>query len=88
MYRLVASGGPTRALLNADGMIRASNEQPGAADLLHVAFQAEIRVAFSKKFGINGAVHLMTGRAAFTKRFVFEDGGTTLARMAAEAHVV
>lgn len=88
MNRFVASSGPAGALLHADGVVRTADEEPAATDLLHVAFQAEIRIALGQQLGINGAVDLVTGRAAFAQGFMLEDRGATLSRVTAETHVV
>jgi hypothetical protein len=44
MYGLVAAPGPAGALLDAQGVIGASDEDPGSVNLLEVAFHAEVGV--------------------------------------------
>lgn len=86
--RFVASGRPAGALLHAHSVIGTANEEPAATDLLHVAFEAEIRVALSQQLGINRAMDRVTGGAAFAHGFMLKDRRTTLSWVAAEAHVI
>ena len=45
MDGFVATGGPTGALLNSQGVIGASDQELGAGDALEMAPQAEIGIA-------------------------------------------
>src|SRR5260370_42675777 len=75
----------TGALLRAGGRVRPADEEPAVADLLEMAFQAQVRVAFSQHLGVDGAVGGMADGAAFTHGLVFEPVGAALSRMAPDA---
>ena len=66
MNGFVATSRPAGALLDAQGMVRTPNENLTAADLLEVAFQAEIRIAHREHLGVHRAMGRVTNRASFT----------------------
>jgi hypothetical protein len=84
----MTSCSPASALLKAERVVRTANEEPCATDLLHVAFQTEVCIAFGQQFGIHRAVDFVAGRAAFPDRFVFENLGTALRGVAAKTHII
>src|SRR5208282_3594968 len=73
MNGLVTAGRPASALLDAQGVIGAADENLPAADLLEVAFQAEVGVARRQEFCIDRSVGSVAGGASFAHRFVLED---------------
>src|SRR5690349_7086666 len=73
MNRFMAARSPTSALLNAQGVIRAANEQATGVDLLEMAFQTEIGVPHGKQLCIHRTVRRVTNRAALTDCFVLEN---------------
>jgi hypothetical protein len=85
MYRLVATGSPASALLQTQRMVRSTNQQLAAADLLKVASQAKVRIANLKHLGIDRAVSGVASRAPFAQGLVLEHERSALGGMAAEA---
>jgi hypothetical protein len=88
MDRFVATPGPAGALLEAQGVVRSANEKLAAANLLEVAFQAEVRVANRQQLGVYRTVRRVTDGASFAEGFVFEDIRTALCGMTAKAALV
>ena len=88
MNGLVTAGRPASALLDAQGVIGAADENLPAADLLEVAFQAEVGVARRQEFCIDRSVGSVAGGASFAHRFVLEDERPALGGMAADAAFV
>ena len=80
----MAAGRPTGALLYSSGMIGPADQQATASDTLEMTFQAEVVVANSEEFGINGSVRIVASRAPFTDGFVFKDKRTALGLVTAE----
>ena len=84
----MATGGPTSALLNAQRMIRAANQQASRIDLLEMAFQTKVRVAHREEFCVYRAVRGVTNGAAFARGFVLENVRATLRLVTSEAALV
>ena len=80
----MAAGVPAGALLQTDGMVRAANQNPAAADLLEMALHAEVGIPRREQFGIYGTVRSVAHGAAFVHGFVFENFRAALRRMARE----
>ncbi len=88
MDRLVATGGPAGAFLHPEGVIGASDQQPAPADLLEVAFHAQVGVADGQEFGIHRTVSRMANGATLARRFVLKHVRSALRGMAAKASFV
>ena len=89
MYGLVAAGGPAGALRQALRVVGTADEKlPGTGLLDEVTFQTQIRVPLGQQLGIDRAVRVVAGGAAFAQGFVFEHERTLLGRMAAQAHFI
>ena len=70
----VAAGRPARAKRDAGGMGPAADEKLSGyarGRRLSMAPQAQIRIRFQQRFGIDGAMRVVTGRAAFAQGRVF-----------------
>ena len=74
--------------MDAQGMVRASDEKLAVADLLKVAFKTEVGVTNSEQLGVHRAMRRMAGGAAFAQGIVFEHIGPALLGVAAEAIVI
>lgn len=81
----MTAGGPASALLDAQRVVRTADEKRAAADLLEMAFQTQVGVAFGEQFGVDRAMRGMTGRAAFMHGLVLEYERPALGGMAAKA---
>jgi hypothetical protein len=79
----VATRVPAGAALEEGGVVEAADEDLAAGRLLlEMALKAEGGIALGEEPGIDGAVGMMAGGAAFAHGFVFEDVGTALGGMA------
>src|SRR5208283_1552144 len=76
---------PAGALAQPRGMIHPADQNRPVLDLLEVAFQTQVRVAFGEQFDIDAAVRGMAGGAAFAHGLVLKDKRSLLGRMALEA---
>jgi len=76
---------PAGALLQAQGVIRATDEDGSATNLLEVAFEAKVGIAHGQHPGIDAAMCGMAGGAAFAQRLMFKYVRTTLGWMALQA---
>ena len=87
MDGLVATGAPAGALAQARRVIHPADQdgRPAVLDLLEMAFQTQVRVAFGEHFGVDAAVRGMAGGAAFAQRLVLKDKWPLLGRMALDA---
>ena len=77
----MASRRPAGALLQAQGVIRTTDEDASALNLLEVAFEAEVGVAHGQHPGIDAAMGRMAGGASFAQRLMFKHVRTALGRM-------
>src|SRR5580698_10078085 len=88
----MATGAPTSAAGEESPatalMEKVSNGYAGCGLLLVVTAQAKILIARHEHFLIHTAVGIVTGSAAFTEGFVFEDMRTALLSVAPEAGLV
>ena len=66
-------------------MQNATNINLSTFNLLEVAFQTQVRVAFSEHLGVDAAVRGMAGGAAFAQGLVLKNKRALLGRMALEA---
>jgi len=64
-------------------MVLSADEKLAPADLLEVAFQTQVGVAFRQQLGIDRAVRGVTGRAALVQGLVLE----LPARIASETEI-
>ena len=85
MNGFVTARRPTSALLQAQRMVRPTNPDGPALDLLEVAFEAQVRVAHSEHLGVDRAVGTVARRAAGVQRFMFEDKRSALGGMTLQA---
>lgn len=84
----MASRAPASALLNPQSVVGAADQEFSALNLLEVTFQTEIGIANTEQLGVDRAVRIMTGGAAFARGIMLEGIGTPLLRVTAQAHVV
>jgi len=78
----VAAGTPAGTLAQTRSMVHAADENRPALDLLEVAFQTKVRIAFGEQFGVDAAVRGMAGGAAFAQGFVLKNKRPLLGGMA------
>jgi hypothetical protein len=79
----VTTGIPAGAALEEGGVIEAADEDLAAGCLLlEMALHAEGGVALGEEFGVDRAMGVVAGGAAFAHGFVFEDVGPTLCGVA------
>ena len=88
MHGFMAARVPTRALLQSHRMIRAADQNPAAADLLEMAFHAQVRVPRREHLRVHRTVRRVTNRATLAQRLMFKSLRTPLRRMAAQAALV
>src|SRR5579859_7907307 len=88
MDRLVATAGPAGALLEAQGVIGTTDEDAVAADLLEVAFEAQIGITHREQLGIDCTVRGVADGATFSGSLVLENVRPALLGMAAETALV
>src|SRR5215472_11879973 len=88
MDGFVTTGRPARALLDAQGVVRASDEKLAVADLLKVAFKTEVGVTNGEQLGVHRPMRCMAGGATFAQGIMFEHIRPTLLRVAPEAIVI
>ena len=86
----MTTGAPTGASSQSTGraMIGTANDNPGGGLLLEMAFETQIGVARDQHLVVDGAVRVMTGRAAFAHRFMFEHKWPALRGVALAAGVM
>ena len=63
-------------------MVHPTNQNRPALNLLEMAFQTQVCIAFGEHLGVDAAMRGMAGGAAFTQGFVFKNKGALLRRMA------
>ena len=85
MHCFVTTGGPAGALAHLTAVRKTTDQDRAVLDLLKMALQAKVRVAFGEELGVHAAVGVMAGDAAFARCFVFKDVRATLRGMALEA---
>ena len=79
VHRRMAAGAPASALAKARRVIELTDHDGALLGLnLRVAFQAQIVIALDEHLGMDRAVRLMTGDAAFTHGFVAKNERTRL----------
>src|SRR6266699_3228728 len=88
MDGFVAAAVPAGALLYAQGVIGATDENPGPAKLLEVAFHTQVRVANGKHLGVHRTMRGMADGAAFPRGLMLENVRTALRGVTAEAAFV
>jgi len=88
MHGFMAACGPTSALAQSRGVIRAADPDSPATHLLEVTFQTQIRVAHGQHLRLDGPVRLMAGGATFAHRLVLEHKRTALGGMALQTGFV
>ena len=79
---------PARALLNARRVVRTTDQDASAPDLLEMTFETEIRVARGEHLGIDAPMSVVTRRTTFFHCFVFENIRATLGGMTLKAIVL
>src|SRR5688572_21697145 len=86
----MATGAPTGASPQSAGgaVIGTANDNPGRGLLLEVALETKVSVARHQHLVVDRSVWIVTGRATFAHRLVFEDKRTTLGGVATAAGVV
>jgi hypothetical protein len=72
---------PAGALLQAQGVIRATDEDGSAPNLLEVAFEAKVGIAHGQHLGVDAAMGRMAGGTTLAQRLVFEYIRTALGGM-------
>ena len=83
MDGFVASGRPAGALLQASGVIFATDEDCSTRSLLlEVAFEAKVGIAHGEHLGVDAAMGGMADGATFLHRLVFEYVRPALGRVA------
>ena len=88
VYGLVAPGGPAGSLLDANRMVRTSDQNPPAPHLLEVAFEAEIVIPHREHLLIDRSVRVVAGRASFANGFVLEHERASHRGMARQAVLI
>src|SRR5262245_60005472 len=88
MHGLVASGGPTRTLLDANRMVGTPNQNPAAPHLLEMTVDAQVVISRHEHLLVDGAMGIMAGGASVAHGFVFEDERTPLRGMTPEAVLI
>ena len=72
MHRSVAGRTPARRAAHVLRVVLIANEKTSTPLHLRVATEAKIWIRLHEHLLIDGAMRLMTRRAAFAQRFVFE----------------
>lgn len=87
MDSLVAACRPAAALLDEpeSGVIDPSNHEGVLPFFGEMTLQAQVGIGHLKHFGIHASMRLVTGRAPFTHRFMFEGKRSGLGWMAIRA---
>ena len=81
----MAARAPAGALAQTRRVIHAADQNGPALDFLDMAFQTQVRVAFSQHLGIDAAVRRVAARAAVAHRLVFKHKQPFLRLMALRA---
>lgn len=85
MHGLMASCGPTRTLLHANGVVGTSDQNPPAPHLLEMAVDAQVVISRHEHLLVDGAMGIMADGAPVAHGFVFKDERTPLRGMTPEA---
>ncbi len=88
MNRFVTPRCPTGAYLDPGCVVRTPDEDPAVIDLLEMTLQTQSGIALGQQLGIDGAMSLVTGRAAFTNGFVLENVRAALRGVASDTEIV
>ncbi len=88
MNRFVTAGGPTGTYLDAGRVVGTANEDSAVIDLLEMTLQTEIGIALGQQLGIDRAMGLVTGRAAFANGFVLENVRAALRGVTSDTEIV
>ena len=73
MHRLVTAGRPAGALLQPQRVIGTADQNLGPVYCSKWHLQAKIGVPLHQQFGIDRAVRVVAGRAAFAQRLMFKN---------------
>jgi hypothetical protein len=84
----MTTGTPASALTQENRMQSVANVNFSRVLHLGMAFETEIRVTFDQQLAIDGAVRVMTNRAALPQGFMFEHNWTGLFAMTLGATIV
>ena len=79
---------PARALLHAQGVVGAANENLTPSDLLEMAFHAQVGIANREHLSVHRAMRGVANRAPFPRGFVLENVGPALIRVTGETTLV
>ena len=87
----VAAGGPATAEGQTRGVIPAADVNPPVrrrALNLRMAAETQVRIRHGQHLGVDRAMGIVAGRAAFAQRLMFEDERPALFAMALEAGLI
>jgi hypothetical protein len=88
MNSLVATCGPTSALLHAQRVVGTPDKQLASGDLLEVTLETKVRVPNCQQLGVDRTVRVVADGASFAHGFMLEHVWALLGGMAAHATVL